>query len=704
MDGSEQKVGTFGIYFRKLFSKLSDRVIAAINKLKMTQHIFMILAAICIGILGGFGAIGMRMLIDSISELFFAGDGTVLENIIQAPWYVKILAPTIGGFLVGTIIYLFAQEAKGHGVPEVMQTVLLKGGNIRPRVAFVKSIASALCIGSGGSVGREGPIVQIGSSLGSMIGQFLKVPSKRMKTFVGCGAAAGIAATFNAPIAGALFAVEVILMDFSAAQFSPIVISSVMATVVTHYFGLDLVAFQVPGYELVTPFEIFLYFPLGIVAGLASFLFIKSLYFFEDYWERKIKIPDYIKAGIGGAMIGGIALVFPQIMGVGYDSIDFALAGETMWHIALALIFVKILATSITLASGGSGGIFAPSLFMGAMLGLAFGVLANYALPEYTASPGAYALVAMGGLVAGTTRAPLTAIIIVFELTLDYNIILPLMVTCIISMILSAKLSRESIYTLKLLLRNINLKDRAELNIIKSIFVKDIYTKDFASIPKNKRFDEIVETMISNKAPYVSVNDEYGNFMGLISLNNIKDLIFEKDVLQNIFIAGDICDTNVETVTLNEDCRSVLEKMERDGYDGLPVVNSESDKKQIGMVWRQDIDNAYRAEVEYHEMTSHLAEKISIANAEHEVRFLEGYVMSEIPVPDIFVGKTIKELNVRVEYGVEIITIKCAKKSGGQPKAIPKPDYKFTENDSVIVAGKVEDINRLRNLASSNLL
>jgi chloride channel protein, CIC family len=250
-------------------------------------------------------------------------------------------------------------------------------------------------------------------------------------------------------------------MDFTVTQFSPIVIASVMATVVSHYFEGNFAAFMVPGYHLINPFELFFYFMLGLLSGIVSWLFIKALYYMEDLWDNKIHIPDYTKAAIGGIIIGAIALVFPQIMGVGYDSINIALNGKSIWYIALILIFVKIFATSITLGSGGSGGIFAPSLFMGAMTGVTFGIFVNYLFPEITAEPGAYALVAMGGLVTGTTRTPITAILIVFELTKDYNIILPLMITCIISMIISSKLSRESIYTLKLLLRNINIKDRA---------------------------------------------------------------------------------------------------------------------------------------------------------------------------------------------------------------------------------------------------
>ena len=237
----------------------------------------MIIIAIIIGVIAGYAAVGIRFMIEKFSHLSFPGEGNVLENIMSNPWYIVVLVPAIGGLIVGPLIYFFAPEAKGHGVPEVMQAILLKGGRIRPRVALIKALASAITIGTGGSVGREGPIIQIGSSIGSTVGQFFKIPSKKLKTLVGCGAAAGIAAAFNAPIAGALFAVEIILMDFAVAQFSPIVISSVMATVISHSFEGNLAAFDVPAYEYASPYEIGFYFMLGALCGVASYLFIKVL-------------------------------------------------------------------------------------------------------------------------------------------------------------------------------------------------------------------------------------------------------------------------------------------------------------------------------------------------------------------------------------------------------------------------------------------
>lgn len=680
------------------YSALSLRVGSFIDRAKMTEHTFMIIIAIIIGILGGFAGVGIRALIKGISLLFFPGNGSFLENVLHSPWYIVLFAPIVGGLLVGPIIHFFAPEAKGHGVPEVMEAILLKGGRIRPIVVVIKAIASAISIGSGGSVGREGPIVQIGSSLGSTIGQFFKVPTKKLKTLVGCGAGAGIAAAFNAPIAGALFAVEIILMDFAVAQFSPIVIASVMATVVSHAFQGNFAAFEVTGYQLISPYEMIFYFVLGGFCGLVSYAFIKTLYFLEDFFDNKFKIPPYLKPFVGGIAIGVIGLLAPQIMGVGYDSINEALHNNIIWYFAFALIFIKIVATSITLGSGGSGGIFAPSLFMGAMCGAFFGHFVHQLYPDISATAGAYALVAMGGLVAGTTRAPITAIIIVFELTKDYNIILPLMITCIISMIISSKLSRESIYTLKLILRNINIKEGQEINIIESIFVNEVYDHEFYSIGITDDFAKVIKSLIQGKDPEYPVVDSKNNVKGMISIYDIKEYLYDRDALKNLLIAGDIARTNFPFVTTTESCQAALDKMRQFDLEGIPVVLSKDNKKLLGMLWLKDIQDAYQKEVERRDITSTLASSITMKDSQTQVHFWEGYSISEISAPKSFVGKSIRQLNIRTIYGVDVLSIKTNKNGESKINAIPNPEYIIRKDDILIVAGEIKNINLLKNI------
>ena len=667
------------------------------RNLQQTEHFYMIVLSIIIGLIAGFAAVGIRILIRSISDISFPGNNSLIENIINLPWYFKILVPAVGGLIVGPIIYYFAPEAKGHGVPEVMAAMIQKGGRIRPRVAVIKAIASSITIGTGGSVGREGPIIQIGASIGSTIGQLLNFPARRLKTLVGCGAAAGIAAAFNAPIAGILFALELLLMDFSADKLIPIAISSVISTSISRNLEGNFAAFTVPTYSLITPYELIFYAILGLFSGVVAFLFIKSLYFSENFFDEKLKIPGYLKPMIGGVIIGVAAIFFPQSLGMGYDVINFALQGKIILITSLILIFVKIFSTSITLGSGASGGIFAPSLFMGAMLGSFFGGVVHYLFPGITAGPGAYALVAMAGLVAGTTRASITAIIIVFEMTADYRIILPLVIVCVISMYISATLSRESIYTLKLILKNINVKERIESNVIESLSVRDVYEQNSESIEIAQSLEEILNISIINANTVLPVIDAGKKLNGIVSLNDLLVLFKNKEHVVELIIAKDIMNSKIEPLTPDDDCFRAIERMRKYDLDGLPVVNNLVDKIYLGMIWGSDIHSFYLREIERVELISKLASSVVLKESESQVAFHMGYIVSEINVPVFFVGKMISELEIRKRYGIEVLAVKTTEKSKETFIAFPKSNYIFKDNDRLNIAGLVRNVNLLKN-------
>lgn len=551
--------------------------------------------AAMVGIVAGFGAIGFRYLLDFIQAVSYGSAGNMMEAVESNHWYIRILIPAAGGLIVGPIVYFFAREAKGHGVPEVMEAVALKQGVIRKRVVFVKSIASALSISTGGSVGREGPIVQIGSAIGSTTGQVLGLSYDRVRTLVGCGAAAGIAATFNAPIAGSMFALEIVLGDFGLATFSPIVISSVMATAVSRHFLGDMPAFVVPAYKLVNGFELPLYMILGLFCALTAAAFTRTLYLFEDLYKR-LKIPEYLKAMTGGFLIGCIGLEFPHLLGVGYPAMDLALTQNLGLWTMLVLILCKILATSVTIGSGGSGGIFAPSLFIGAMAGGFFGSVVHTVLPGVTASPGAYSIVGMAAVVSGTTHGPLSAILILFEMTGDYKIILPLMITCIISTHASRRLLSDSIYTLKLARRGINLKAGKEINVLKSIPVKNVMNRDVESIMESMSLGDMAEKILKSKNNSFPVVNHKGFLTGVLSFYDYQDAIFDED-LKDLIVAKDIATSNVTTVEQDDNLYDAFEKISGKDYSILPVVSSEEPDRLQGVLTRRDIISAYNKAV-----------------------------------------------------------------------------------------------------------
>ena len=672
-----------------LFPEIRQRWIARVTGIRLNEHTFMVIVAVFIGILGGFGAIFFRFAIRFFQSIFFGSWQYSLGYVLHLPWYIKLIAPTVGGLIVGPIVYYFAREARGHGVPEVMESIVLRGGAIRPRVMIAKVTASAVCIGSGGSVGREGPIVQIGSSIGSTIGQILRVTGSRLRTFVACGTAAGIAGTFNAPIAGALFAMEIILSDFGISQFSPIVVSSVAATVVSRHFLGNFSAFDIPHYQLVSVFEMIPYVILGGLAALVALAFINILYKSEDIFE-KLRIPPFLKPAIGGIIIGVIAIRFPHIFGVGYDTISLALNGKLLWTSLLLLVVLKIFATSITIGSGGSGGIFAPSLFLGATLGGFVGSVVHALFPTLTASSGAYALVGMGAVAAGAMHAPITSILIIFELTNDYHIILPLMIACIISVLITTRLKKDSIYTLKLSRRGINLFQGQEVNVLHSLPVSKVMKSDFDKVLPDAPCRKLIDLTVNSPHANFFVVDTDSRLLGVISIHDIRKIMNESDALDSILVAYDLQNPITHYFTPDDKLDVIMKAFGEQNADELPIVNNENEKRLIGTVHKKDVIDAYNKEILKRDMVTSVSGYISSVQKFKQIELGDGHIMREIEIPGEFVNKTLKELNLRTRFGVEVILIKQnydADQHENRKIITPHPDYRFQFGDTILIMG-----------------
>jgi CIC family chloride channel protein len=564
-----------------------------VRYLRQSETSFLLIFSITVGVFTGFGAILFRWLITSFRVLFFDRGGTLLD--FMGPYYV-IIIPAVGGLIFGPLIYFFAREAKGHGVPEVMLAVASMGGRIRPRVALIKALASSICIGSGGSVGREGPIVQIGSTLGSSLGQLFKLSEEKIKILVACGAAGGIAATFNAPLAGIFFALEVILGQYGFKFFSSVVLSSVTATVISRTFVGDYPAFMVPKYTLLSVWEFPLYFIFGFIAAFVALFYIKSVYKSEDLFNAW-KIPEYVKPVIGGFGIGLIGLFFPQIFGVGYETIELALYGKIGLVLVSALVLIKILATSVTLGSGGSGGVFAPALFIGAMLGESYGKITQLLVPSIAIPSGAGALVGMGAVFAGASHAPISAILILFEMTGNYLIILPLMITCITSTVVVRRFSKESIYSLKLTRRGIDLEKLRSTDFMSSITVSDVMVKDVITFKETITVKD-AETNIRSYAAY-----RHRGFPVLSREENLVGMVTRKDIGEAL-IAGkqympiqEIMTKDIATCYPDDTLKTALEKLGEKDVGRIPVIERENQSHLIGLITRENIIAAYNKAV-----------------------------------------------------------------------------------------------------------
>ena len=488
--------------------------------------------ALLLGAGAGAGAVGFRYMILGFTELFsghrdYSAAGHASNPLVPGlkGWFV-LIAPVLGGLVYGPLVSRFAPEARGHGVPEVMYAVNRLGGRMRAQVPAVKSLASAICIGSGGSVGREGPIVQIGSALGSLTGQVLRLPESQLRLLVACGAAGGIAATFNAPIAGVFFSLELILRNFQTRSFGLVVLSSVSADAIGRAVFGSHPFLALPTFDFASPAELGLYAILGVLATGVGLAFVRVLYAGEDLADRLwAGRPEWLRPAVGGVLLGLLLLAVPQMYGVGYPVLQNAVAGRYLVLALLGLLLAKILATSLTMWIGGSGGVFAPSLFMGAMLGSAFGSVAHRLLPHLAVAPGAYGLVGMGAVFAAAARAPITAVLIIFELTGDYRIILPLMLAVVLATALSSAITRDTIYTLKLRRRGIDIDSPAGPPTATPV------GQAMGSLPEllapTATLETVIARLTAERTDTLPVADEHGGLLGVITAGDAERALSE---------------------------------------------------------------------------------------------------------------------------------------------------------------------------------
>ncbi|MEV0271468.1 chloride channel protein [Hamadaea sp. NPDC050747] len=499
-------------------------------------------------------------------------------------WFL-LLTPVAAGLLYGPLIHRFAREARGHGVPEVMYAVAETGGRIRPQVAAVKALASAICIGGGGSVGREGPIVQIGSALGSAVGQVARLPAARMRILVACGAAGGIAATFNAPLAGVFFALELILADFAVESFAAVVLSAVAASVVGRAILGDHPFLTLPAFTVTHPDQFLGFAALGVAAAGAGVLFSRLLYAIEDVCDRLWRGPQWLRPAAGGLLLGALLLVLPQMYGVGYPVLGSAAAGAYTVTFLLVLLLAKILATSLTIGIGGSGGVFAPSLFIGAMLGAATGQILHIADPALAPAPGAYALVGMGAVFAGAARTPITAVLIMFELTGQYRIILPLMLAIAVAAGLSRLLSPDTIYTRKLTRRGVDLLSPTRRLRQTSIAVAAGPLPE--PIPPEANVAAVAARFAAGTADTLPVRDGAGHIVGVITAEDVEQVLAAADVT-----AAQLA-RPVPSLAADADLESAMTQLARHHVGGLPVVTA--DRPPITWVTHHDLLRAAAA-------------------------------------------------------------------------------------------------------------
>ncbi|MBU2536920.1 MAG: chloride channel protein [Proteobacteria bacterium] len=555
--------------------------------------------AACIGLMAGAANILFRTTVALVHDHLFIG-GSAFLGLEKGGLHLLLLPliPLCGMVLLIPLSLLFPGEINGYGFPKFLRQVNLEGGIIRFRTIALKIASCALTIGSGGSAGVEGPIAQVGGAVGSQFGQFFRVSGSRMKVFIAAGCAGGVAAMFNAPIAGVFFAAEIVLLGtYEIGSFAALVISSAMATVVSRgYYGASP-AFPIPAYEIVNSLvEIPLYSLMGVVMGLVAVLHIYVFYLIRDRFAALTMHPQ-LKPLVGALALGVLAIGFPQIMGDGYHYLEEVLSGQGVLWVMVALVFLKIVATALTLGSGGAGGVFAPALFIGAVIGGAFGHVAHVLLPQYTANSGAYAAVGIGAFLAAATHAPLTAIFLLFEMTGNYLIIIPIMLSSIIGTVVAGRLNPDSIDTVDFSRVGIDIHEGREISVMKSIKVGRVVSEDVDFISEQANVDQLLTIFsMTRDSFYFPVIDESGRMIGVVSLQDVKSILHDEELRLSAKV-GNICTRKVVVLTPEDNLHTAMSMFDAKGLEEIPVVEDEDNRWVVGMLKRRDVIAAYNKEV-----------------------------------------------------------------------------------------------------------
>jgi CIC family chloride channel protein len=508
--------------------------------------------------------------------------------------------PALGGLLSGFLVFRFAPEAEGHGTDAMIDSFHRKKGIVRRQLPVVKTIASAITIGSGGSAGKEGPIAQIGSGFGSILASLLKLSDTERRILLLAGAAGGIGAIFKAPLGAALFAAEVLYSkaDFEFEAIIPCILSSIVGFMVFTLHDATGTIFHIPAFTLATPIQLPFYGVLGLLCALVGYLYIKVFYGMRNRLFRPLNIPRPLKPALGGLMLGMVAFFLPEVLGGGYRWIQSAIDGQLAMGLMAVLVLGKIVSTSFTISSGGSGGVFAPSLFIGSMLGGFYGSSCGRIFPHIVTEPSAFVLVGMGGFFAGVAKTPISALIMVAEMTGGYSLILPMMIVSSLAYLL---LGKTSLYEKQVATRidsPAHVGDYS-VDIMDHLLVKDAVVKNskVETIPQDMSFESILERMIGSNQQDFPVVDKEENLVGIISMTDLRTAMADAS-LHPLLVAKDIAVTGVMAVTMEDSLNTALKLMAIVNVRELPVVSKEDPGKIITMVSRKDITRAYHKEME----------------------------------------------------------------------------------------------------------
>jgi CIC family chloride channel protein len=560
-------------------------------KIRLGETNIKLLLACLVGIGAGYASVFFRFVLHHMHNFFFGSVYTWLSGYSS---YLLPLIPMMGAILLIPFSLRYPNEINGYGMPKFLISVHIKGGLIRTRSIFIRILTAAITISTGGAAGVEGPIAQIGGAVGSVIGRFFGMGSQRLKVLIACGAAGGIAAQFNAPLAGVLFAQEIIMVgEFQLQTFGVIVISSGLATAISRAYYSSAPTFGQLEYTFNGIYEFPLYILLGLIIGLCAYLFITIFFATSDYFKR-LKLHAQAKPVLGAFLVGILGLINFSVLGDGYEIIRAALGTEQTMALGILalLVILKMLATSITLGSGNVGGVFAPSLFIGAMIGATFGGVVHYILPDLPIQQGSYALVGMGAFLAAATHAPMTAIFLLFELTNNYQVILPIMFASVLGVMVAHGFNKDSLDSMELSRQGISLSPSKEEGVLNSISVQEVMVSDYEIIRENMSFAEFMKFFPTSHSQYYPVFNNQDDFTGMVSFQDIREIILEEG-LENLVVMKELAETNLIKLYPHDSLNDAIKKFGIKDIDALPVVLPENRAKLVGILKRKDVINTY---------------------------------------------------------------------------------------------------------------
>jgi len=567
------------------------------------------LGSIIVGIVAGLGAILFFMLLNATSHVVLhqtahyfppepVGEMSGHEPVAGAMrWWVILLAPMIGGLISGILVFTWAPEAEGHGTDAMIESFHHKRGLIRKRVPILKAISSIITLGTGGSAGREGPIAQIGAGFGSYLATLLKLTDDERRTLLLAGAAGGIGAIFRSPLGGALFAVEVLYKrDFEAKSLIPALISSIVAySIFASRFGWGLM-FETSKYVFHQPVELLFYAILGLVCAGVGFVYIKLFYGLRDHFFSKIRIAPQWRPAIGGLLVGIIGIFAPHILASGYGYLQQAMNGELTLEFMIIAMVLKMFATSFTISSGGSGGVFAPSLFIGGMLGGAFGSLVSQLFPTLISNPTAFVLVGMGAFFAGAAKVPISSMMMVSEMTGGYHLLVPMMLSSSTAYMVMSRVTLYEKQVNRIADSPAHMGDFT-IDVLDTMIVEQAYRpeKNIPTLRYNTPLSEMLLLFSERQDNYFPVVDDKNRIIGIISLRTARSILFENEV-NHFLIAQDLMTTPV-TVTPRESLRSALKKFIDYDYGQIPVVDFRDETRILGLLSHEHVIAAYNREI-----------------------------------------------------------------------------------------------------------